>query len=185
MSQVVNKFIQHPIADQTGQAGNFLTTNGTVTSWSSVSPGSPEIAIFNETQTSGTNGGTFTSGAWVQRVLNTTVQSQAWASLSSNQVTLSAGTYLIEATCPGVEVGSHKAKLKNVSGSSDAIIGESAFAGTGAGTNSVILGIISPGSSIIYELQHQCQTTVSGGGLGLASGFGVDEIYCQLKITKL
>lgn len=152
----------------------------------------PQVAIFNETQPFNTDGGTFTAGSWITRIINTSVVPQSWASLSSNQVTLTQGTYLIEATCPAYNVDRAKAKLFNVSNSSDEIIGVSTFSGHSATNveaqiNCVVLGtlVVASGSKT-FELQQQCQTTMSVYGFGIGSGIsGTAEVYSILKITKL
>lgn len=50
------------------------------------------VAVIQDQKSSGTDGGTFTSGAWRTRTLNTTVLNTIGAgfSLSSNQFTLAA-----------------------------------------------------------------------------------------------
>lgn len=59
--------------------------------------GGVEVAQFAYRPTVGTNGDAFTSGAIRTATLNSTVVSQTWASISSNQLTLNtAGTYVIQ-----------------------------------------------------------------------------------------
>lgn len=59
---------------------------------SSVTPAPPEVAIFSHQEPGFTQGGA-SDGTVQKRILNTTEKSQSWASLSSNTVTLAAGTY--------------------------------------------------------------------------------------------
>ena len=146
------------------------------------------VAVFNETQPSGTNGGTFTSGAWRTRVLNTIQTSQSWASLGSNQITLAAGSYYVEASAPGVQVDFHKIKLRNITDSTDDLIGSSECSNSllnPMSTSSIMRGVITIAASKVYEIQHRCFTTASTIGLGDSSSLGVSEIYTQVSITKV
>jgi hypothetical protein len=83
-----------------------------------------DMAIFNETQASGTNGGTFTSGSYIKRTLNTTVVNNiAGCSLSSSVITLPAGTFYVNAISPRNNVNKQKTKLRNTTDSTDELIG--------------------------------------------------------------
>lgn len=149
--------------------------------------GGANFVIFSDVKSAGTDGGTFTSGAWRTRVLNTTQNSQAWASLSSNQVDLNNGTYLVESSAPAFGVTQHKTKLYDIDNAADALLGTSEYATAAASqTRSVVSGVLTvTGGPITYELQHQCQVTVATNGFGANSNFGVSETYSILKITKL
>ncbi len=41
------------------------------------------------------------------------------------------------------------------------------------------------GASQTFEIRHQCVSTKTGNGFGVASGFGVDEVYTQVRIWKV
>jgi hypothetical protein len=59
------------------------------------------VAIFNETQASGTAGGTTVATTFTKRVLNTTVYNTiTGCSIASSVITLPAGTFYIEASSP-------------------------------------------------------------------------------------
>jgi len=142
-----------------------------------------------DVKASGTYGGTFTSGAWQTRTLNTTSGNCSFLSLSSNQITLDAGTYLIDAIAPAYKVNSHKAKLvKDPSGTpSDEIIGSNEQIDNAVNiiSHSKIVGQIVLTNSSTFEIQHRCSTTGTTTGFGNASSMGVDEVYTQVKITKV
>ena len=77
-----------------------------------------DIAIIADQKSSGTHGGTFTSGAWRTRDLNTEISDpDGIVSISSNQFTLAAGTYLIEYSAPGHDTDSHQTSLYDITGS--------------------------------------------------------------------
>lgn len=144
-------------------------------------------AYIKDVKTSATSGGSFTSGAYQTRTLNTLSGDTSFVSLSSNQFTLQPGTYKISASAPGRLVNRHKVKLRNVTDSTDPIIGESmeAVAGDNATTRSSIEDIISITSAKTFELQHRCETTAATTGFGLAAGFGDSEVYAVVKIEKV
>jgi hypothetical protein len=103
-----------------------------------------------------------------------------------NSFTLPAGTYMVEASCPGNDCGLHKAKLYNVTDSEDTLIGTSETMPTAAcTTRSFITGTFTIASEKVFELQHRCGTTRNTDGFGLKSNFSVSEIYSQIKITEL
>jgi len=138
---------------------------------------------------SGTVSGTFTASAWQTRTLNTTIGSNTItdSSLSSNRFTLPSGTYRIFATAPAYTVNRHKAKLRNITDSSDTLIGTSEYtAPASATTCSLIKGIFTISFSKTFEIQHQCQTTSTGTtGFGVESNLGVVEIYTIVELWKL
>ena len=146
------------------------------------------INKVSKQKSNGTEGGTFTSGAWQTRILNTVVTNEiSGASLSSNQITLPAGTYEIEASAPAYLVTHHKLKLRNISDTSDALIGTQAYC---LGTDSVqtlsfLYGRITIAAPKIFELQHYCSVTQATLGFGIASGFNVIEIYARIWIKKV
>ena len=45
--------------------------------------------------------------------------------------------------------------------------------------------INAPMNGRTYRLEHQCQTGITNVGLGSANGFGGDEIYSNITITKI
>ncbi len=148
----------------------------------------PRTCYIKDVKASGINGGTFTSGAWRTRDLNTLSGDTEFVSLSSNQFTLQAGKYHIEAESTVREVNRNKLKLRNITDSSDDVLGISVFtkaATDDAGNTATFKGVIEITTSTTYEIQHRCEITFSGAGFGVASSFGVDEIYSQVKITKI
>lgn len=146
------------------------------------------IATIKDVKPSGTSGGTFTSGAWQTRVLNTLLDATGIVtSLSSNQFTLPAGTYFIDGVAPtyGV-VAYNKAKLFNVTDGVDVILGSSDYGGTDGSAKSIIMDQITITSPKTFEIRHQCSNTMANSGFGIANtGFSVSEVYAQVKITKI
>jgi hypothetical protein len=139
-----------------------------------------------ERQTSGTNGGAFTSGAWRTRVLNTiTTDTAGITSLSSNQITLPAGSYRIRATAPAYKVDRHQLRVQNITDSSTILTGQDAgaFAFGNVENAAEVTGRFTITGTKLIELQHQCQTTEATDGFGVACSFGT-EVYASVEIWK-
>src|SRR5690348_4361080 len=77
--------------------------------------GSASIAVIADQKSAGTQGGGFTSGAWRTRDLNTEVSDvDGIGSISSNQFTPVAGTYIVMGSAPAYSVDSHQTRIRNV-----------------------------------------------------------------------
>jgi hypothetical protein len=147
------------------------------------------VLHVEEQQASGTAGGTFTSGSWQVRALNTTVLNTiSGASLSADTITLPAGTYDINAYGVANQVNSHMIRFQNTTSSSTVFFGSSGVANTGTTDNtySLITGRFTLSGTTTLQLQHQCQNSSSGNGLGFAAGFsGANETYSSVFIEKV
>jgi len=145
-------------------------------------------AIFRDEKTSGTAGGTFTTGAWRTRDLQTTQINQiTGASLASNQITLAAGTYRVTAFAPANSVNYHTARLYNITDSSITILGTAMYsdAATAAAQNqSIVEGIFTIAGSKVFELQHYATETRSTYGFGLAASISAN-IFTVVSIAKI
>ena len=147
-------------------------------------------ALVSDVQSSGSHGGSFSSGAWRTRTLNTEVfDPDGIVSLSSNQFTLQAGTYFISAMAPVQSVVNHQIKLRNVTDSSDALFGNAGYASQSSGNATddndyaFLKGRITISGAKAFELQHQCNTSRMGAGFGQPSTFGA-ETYASVEIYK-
>ena len=147
-----------------------------------------DIAIFNETQASGTNGGSSTTGSYVKRVLNTTVVNNiTGCSIASSVITLPAGTFKVEASSPAFRLNGHKIRLQNTTAATTLQIGSSSMvdSGTSTTTRSLLQAYFTLASSSTIELQHRFESVQANNGLGLAISFGDSEIYSQITITRV
>ena len=146
-------------------------------------------AIICDQKSSTTDGGVFSDGAWRTRDLNTEVSDEdGIVSISSNQFTLQAGSYLIEASAPAYNINRHLIKLYQTSGTpADIAFGTSAFCSQtyNGYTESRLFTRVTIGSATTYEIRHKCQSTSSStAGFGIAHDFGNVEIYTVVKIFK-
>lgn len=146
----------------------------------------PSHAVISDTKAANTAGGTFTSGAWRTRDLNTEdYDPDGIVSISSNQFTLQAGTYRISARAPGAGVAGHKALLYNVTDASNALIGSSEYPGTLSQSDSIIIGLVTLTGAKSFEVRHWATATKATDGFGVASNVGVSEVYTVVEITKI
>jgi hypothetical protein len=136
---------------------------------------------------SGTQGGTFTSGAWRTRPLNTEVVDNAnLCSLSSNQVTLEAGTYYIAAKAVVYKVNHHQLRWRNVTDSTTAIesVNHMTRQSGDDGDVAPLEGVFTISSQKTFELQHRCAATRSTDGMGVAASFD-KEVYATVNLLKI
>lgn len=192
---VINDAISHNGSSYVALANNINVEPGVdagwETSWMILAEAGTASGVFDayaviqDEKSSGTDGGTFTNGAWRTRTLNT-VQTDVDSilSLASNQFTLQAGSYFIDASAPAYTVREHRAKLFNVTDSTDDLLGTSEHSFNSNSTPSRARGRITIASAKVFEIQHQCTDTVSTNGFGVAAGFGIAEIYTVVEIWR-
>ena len=128
-------------------------------------------AILVDQKTSGTNGGSFTSGDWRTRDLNTEIADpDGIVSISSNQFTLQAGSYLVKAHAPAYKVGRHQIALYDITGSSYVQTGSSAYVdgGESVQTDSFLTARFTCSGANVYEIRHQCGTGFNTYGFGVS-----------------
>lgn len=147
--------------------------------------GGENYILIRDEKPDGSHGGTFTTGSWQTRTLNTeVVDTGGNATLSSNQITLAAGTYRFRCTAGACNVNVHKAKLKNTTDSIE-YIGTSEYSNTAnQTTTSIVVGRFTIAAPKVFELQHRGNRTYATGGYGFASNFGVVEVYAQCEFWK-
>jgi hypothetical protein len=170
--------------------GKLYTKNWSGVEYDLTSSGggsSPDYILIRDEKTSGTDGGTFTNGAWRTRTLNTEVTDTGnHASLASNQITLAAGTYECFIRCPGYEVGPHQTRLQNITDTATTLLGTTDAASNSdfSVTQSIIIGRFTIATSKTFEIQHQGLHTRSTDGFGRSGGFGT-EIYTIAEFRKV
>jgi hypothetical protein len=152
--------------------------------WAAPNPG---VLIVIDRKASNTAGGGSSAGSQV-RTLNTTIANTiTGASLGSNQITLPAGTYRIQASAPAFISNKHKIFLWNVSNATTTASGSSAYSDSGDAvvTESTLLSQFTATTTNVYELRHFIEVARATNGLGVATGFAsTTETYAQVSITK-
>ena len=183
--------VSGPASATDGHLAVFDGTTGKLVKDGGAAPSSAlndYICILDQ-KAQNTASGTFTSGAWRTRDLNTEQSDTGnHASVASNQITLAAGTYIAKISCPGWAVLAHKAKLYNVTDASDVLFGTSSYATLGSAAygidRSVISGKFTIATSKVFEVQHMCELTSTIEGFGPKTNYAV-EIYTVAEFWKV
>jgi len=147
------------------------------------------IAIIQDQKAYDTHGGTFTSGAWRTRDLNTEVSdADGIVSIASNQFTLQAGTYTIEWRTNVLEVNEAQTRLYNITDSSVTGVGMQEYTSSGNTVSSLMQGdaVTTISGAKVFEVQAYCGTTQANYGLGHRSQLVSDtvNVYTTVKILK-
>jgi len=173
-----------------GTSGQYLQTDGTGgLSWQTVS-NPAAVAVLVDEKADGINAGTFTSGSWVTRTLNTEQSDpEGIVTLSSDQFTLGAGTYRIDFHAPAFGVQRHQARLYDVTNTAVVAYGSSERAenATGGETSNRSFGtatVVITGDTV-YRLEHRCDTTKTSLGFGYKVNFGTANIFAVVIIHKV
>jgi hypothetical protein len=173
-----------------GTTGQVLTVAGGVPAWAT--PGATRsFAVFRDEKAFGTAGGTFTSGAWRTRDINSTqINNITGASIASNQITLPAGTYYVWATTPAYSVFRYSGRLQNITDSTTTLISTTGFANTSGShvVNIFINGQFTIASEKTFEVQNRCSDTKNGDGYGTAGeqmGDTQNSLYSTISIEKI
>lgn len=157
--------------------------------------GGSNVAVFTHTQTSGTGGGGFLGGGWRTMTVNTSQYNGiSGSSISSNQITLPSGTYLLDgmANAQG-GLFSARLKLRNITDSSDTLTGRSTEVQFGVSSNPITIqmvlrGVFTIAAQKTFEIQIYPETGNSTDGQGQAGGSGagsVTETYSEYIFMKI
>jgi hypothetical protein len=182
-----------PSALTVGAVNQVLKSDGTDVSWGTDSGGLfASYAILADQKTSGTGGGTFTSGSWQTRDLQTKIYDGITPAItfSTNEFTLGAGDYLIKWYAPAWRVSGHQSRLYDVTGAAEVEVGSTAYTPAPvihAGGNvldwSLGAARVSPSSSNAYRIEHQCQVTFATEGFGPYLSFGTEQ-FTVVEVFK-
>lgn len=145
-------------------------------------------AIICDQKSEADNGGTATSGAWRTRDLNTEIADpDGIVSIASNQFTLGAGDYLIEASAPAYRIARHSLRLQNITAGTTVQYGTAEYADqTNLVSNrSFVVARVSLTASTTFEIQHRVDSTIATQGFGVSSSYtGANSVYAVVKIYK-
>lgn len=146
-----------------------------------------EIHVVDQ-KTSGTSGGAASAGANI-RTLNTVKKNSIiGATLSSNTVSLPAGTYSCWFRAPAMRVNEHKVKLETTGGTA-LVIGSSEYSENNTlffSTSSFGEGEFTLASTTSVRLSHYCGSAQAAvNALGQAATTGDVEIFSELFIKRI
>jgi len=141
-------------------------------------------AIFRDEKTAGTNGGTSTATSDHTRTLNASHYNNiTGCSLASDQITLPAGTYLFNARSPCYAAYYSQLRLRNITDSTNAIIGDSHYIDLEGWVE--LVGIITITAQKVFSIIHYIHGGRSTTGLGFATNAGLTETYTTVVIEKI
>ena len=182
----------NPVAIATGDDGEVLTSAGAGAPPAFEAAGGglfASYAIIADQKAANTHSGTFTSGAWRTRDLNHEITDpDGIVSISSNEFTLAAGSYMVRWSGSGFQVQSHQTRLYDVTGTAAIEYGSAEFAEDDSGgiTTSRSHGAarITPSGSNAYSIEHYCANTVASSGFGERHNFGNVLYFAIVEIYK-
>ena len=142
-----------------------------------------QVLHVRDEKAQNTEGGTFTSGAWRVRDLNASkTNTITGASLASNQITLPAGTYWVDASAPAFAVDRNQLRLQNTTGAATLLTGSTEFAGS-ATQRAFLQGLFTLTATSVLELQHRAAGTAATNGFGVKANL-TTEVYSDVVIWK-
>jgi hypothetical protein len=145
------------------------------------SRGAPD-AIIEDQKTAGTPGGTFSTGAWRTRDINTKVRDpKSLVSVASNQFVPAVSGWVEWQTTVGV-VQNNTTRLQNITDGTTAGYGMSSRKVDDA-TNVMVCGGAPVVAGKTYELQHQCAQSKTTDGFGIPGTFGT-EVYTRISFWR-
>ena len=145
------------------------------------------IAIISDQKDASTDGGDFNSGDWRTRDLNTEISDpDGIVSISSNQFTLSSGTYFLDAQAPAYRVDAHQLAIYDAT--AGAYLNYGPISQSRSTDQTVTTAFVSFIHTItannLYEIRHRGAATKSSNGFGVSVSWAVGH-FCVVKIFKL
>lgn len=147
----------------------------------------PDMIVRDE-KAANTAGGTFTSGAFQQRTLNTAVRNViSGASTGSNLFSLPAGTYYVEWEAPAYKVVKHQTRLLNATDATVVETGTTAYTAAADDVMSVSRGgaVFTLSTLKSFQIDHQSSATRATDGFGIAANVGAKEVYTWVNVWKV
>ena len=178
-----------PNAD--GSAGQYMKTDGSGNLAFATLPTSGKFAsyaIIADQKATNATGGASSTGSFNTRDLNTELADpDGIVSISSNQFTLQAGSYLIKASAPAFKAQRHQIILQNITDSSVSIVGSCEYNDNSAQvqTRSFLTGRVTISAAKVFEIRHRIDNAESTFGLGVECNFDtLASIYTIVEIFK-
>ena len=145
-------------------------------------------AIICDQKGTNDSGGSTSTGTFNTRDLNTElVDDDGIVSISGNQFTLQAGTYLLRAHAPAYKAARHQILIWNATDSTIGAVGTSEYCHTTSGTmtRSFAQSRATIGAAKAFEIRHRVGGGSNTYGLGIESNFDtLASIYTVVQIFK-
>jgi hypothetical protein len=157
--------------------GVYVYVNG---EWQTIQSTSGAYVKLSYTLASGTNGAAPAQQVWTTYPINTEdTDTNNLCTLASNQITLVAGTYRIDAEAIGIRNHSWRLRLRNTTDNSTVLLGTSGYSTTEneQATTSRVVGQFTSNGTDLYEIQYFSKESRDKGlGIGEASAME-SEVY--------
>ena len=143
-------------------------------------------AIITHEKANNTHGSSISNSSYATRELNTEVADpDGIVSISGNQFTLQAGSYLIDSMSIIHRGNQSQSRLYNATDSSVVQYGMSVHSSDGNSGNvlSPVVARVTIGSAKAFRIESRVSNT-DGENSGLANNFGNTQIYTIIKIFK-
>ena len=169
-------------------SGATIANSGTATGFAGGF--SNQLLHVRQEVNAGTDSQTLSNSSINTRVLDTVKTNEITsASLSSNQISLPAGTYFCLASAPAYLTSNHEAFLYNTTDSATLLEGttEHAWNNGYTTTHSFVRGRFTISGTKVLELRHVVGQTrnTSGGGTGAGLTGVSKNIYAEVMIWKI
>jgi hypothetical protein len=172
-------------AFQTFTAGQILTASQV----STLQANSTQVAIFQDQKANGTGGGQAAgTSAFQKRTLNATVVNNiAACSIASSVITLTAGTYFVNAVAQFYKTDSTQLRLRNTTAGSNLAVGHSLLVASTANimNPATLAGYFTLTGSTNIELQYWVTNSINTNDLGVAASTSSGEVYATLTIQQV
>jgi hypothetical protein len=179
----------------------LISGDASMTSAGVLTVGSSGLAIVEERAANGIAGGDSVAGGAAFTLFNVRGVAVTWVNMfqsiafvtlpGAGKIQLTAGTYIIEASVPGHEVGLHICRLSRYNASDifqEAVYGtsETAPAAAGVQTRSFLRAKVVCAATDYLKLEHWTAAVKATTGLGVAVSSGGDyEKHAQVRIQKI
>jgi hypothetical protein len=177
-----------------GSNTNVLTTDGSGGLTWGTAGSTVKVAYLVDEKTAGTAGGTFTSGAWQQRDLQTEYYDTIGVTFSTNSFVLPVGTFYVDWSAPAFGVQGHQSRLYNTTTAAIVKAGTNSYsklqtdgrAQTRSSGSALV--VVSSGTETL-KIEHRCYGTIATEGFGVicagVMGSTVAEVYTTVSIMQI
>ena len=170
-----------PAANIVGVCTSGLTKTGGFGKFAS-------YAIIADQKATDTPGGSSSTGTFNTRDLNTELADpDGIVTISSNQFTLQAGSYLIRASAPAYKAARHQILINNVTDSAVAAVGQPEYCGGGesVGNRAFAAGRVTITGAKAFDIRHRVGYAEATYGLGVEANYDLQpNIYTIVEIFK-
>lgn len=144
-------------------------------------------AYFRDEKANNVDGGTSSTGTQTRALNSTVVNNITGCSLTTNQISLTAGVYFVSATAPALQSDGHRILFYNTTTSTKELLGRSDYSASfdTVTTYSALQGVLTVTATHVFELRHVMEAGLVTFGLGAAANSGDVEIYTELHIWRL